>query len=105
MAVSYKKLFHLLIEKNMTNAQLQQEAGFSANIITRLKRNGYVSLESIEDVYKRQAGDCVMVTNRITGKPQWSPMGSSANMEGRTLAQILSGKEKTYPGVLGTRCV
>ena len=42
MAVSYKKLFHLLIEKNMTNAQLQQEAGFSANIITRLKRNGKV---------------------------------------------------------------
>ena len=30
MAVSYKKLFHLLIEKNMTNSQLQQEAGFSA---------------------------------------------------------------------------
>ena len=55
---------------------------------------------SLEDVYA--AGDCVMVTNRITGKPQWSPMGSSANMEGRTLAQILSGKEKTYPGVLGT---
>ncbi len=43
MAVSYKKLFHLLIEKNMTNAQLQQEAGFSANIITRLKRNRYIS--------------------------------------------------------------
>lgn len=42
MAVSYKKLFHLLIEKNMTNAQLQQEAGFSANIITRLKRGGKV---------------------------------------------------------------
>ena len=50
MAVSYKKLFHLLIEKNMTNAQLQQEAGFSANIITRLKRNGYISLESIESI-------------------------------------------------------
>ena len=26
MAVSYKKLFHLLIEKDMTNAQLQQES-------------------------------------------------------------------------------
>lgn len=58
---------------------------------------------SLEDVYA--AGDCVMVTNRITGKPQWSPMGSSANMQGRTLAQILSGKEKTYPGVLGTGVV
>lgn len=40
MAVSYKKSFHLLVEKDMTNAQLMQEAGFSANIITRLKRNG-----------------------------------------------------------------
>lgn len=50
MAVSYKKLFHLLIEKNMTNAQLQQKAGFSANIITRLKRNGYISLDSIESI-------------------------------------------------------
>ena len=50
MAVSYKKLVHLLIEKNMTNAQLQQEAGFSANIITRLKRNRYISLESVESI-------------------------------------------------------
>ncbi|MCI1958014.1 MAG: helix-turn-helix transcriptional regulator [Clostridia bacterium] len=50
MAISYKKLFHLLIEKDMTNADLQQQAGFSANIITRLKRNGYVSLESIESI-------------------------------------------------------
>ena len=50
MAVSYKKLFHLMIEKNFTNAQLQQRAGFSANIITRLKRNSYISLESVESI-------------------------------------------------------
>lgn len=50
MAVSYKKLFHLMIEKNVTNAQLQKQAGFSANIITRLKRNGYISLESVESI-------------------------------------------------------
>ena len=50
MAVSYKRLFHLLIEKDMTNAQLMQEAGFSANIITRLKRNGYISLDSVESI-------------------------------------------------------
>lgn len=58
---------------------------------------------NLEDVYA--AGDCAMVTNRLTGKPQWSPMGSSANMEGRTLAQVLAGKEKSYPGVLGTGVV
>lgn len=50
MAVSYKKLFHLMIEKDMTNALLKQQAGFSANIITRLKRNGYISLESVESI-------------------------------------------------------
>ena len=58
---------------------------------------------NLDDVYA--AGDCVMVKNRITGKPQWSPMGSSANMEGRTLAQVLAGAQKTYPGVLGTGVV
>lgn len=50
MAVSYKKLFHLLIERDMTTAQLQKQAGFSANIITRIKRNGYLSLETIESI-------------------------------------------------------
>lgn len=50
MAVSYKKLFHLLIDKGMTNAELMEQAGFSANIITRLKRNQYISLDSIEKI-------------------------------------------------------
>jgi putative transcriptional regulator len=50
MAVSYKKLFHLMIEKNMTAPQLQKQAGFSGNILTRLRRNSYVSLESIETI-------------------------------------------------------
>ena len=52
MAVSYKKLFHMMIEKNMSNAELQKKAGFSANIITRLKRNRYISLDSVESICK-----------------------------------------------------
>lgn len=39
-----------MIEKDMTNAQLMQKAGFSANIITRLKWNGYISLDSVESI-------------------------------------------------------
>ena len=58
---------------------------------------------NVADIFA--AGDCAVVTNRLTGKRQWSPMGSSANLEGRTLAQILSGSEKAYPGVLGTGVV
>ncbi|MDO5411437.1 MAG: helix-turn-helix transcriptional regulator [Lachnospiraceae bacterium] len=52
MAVSYKKLFHLMIDNGMTNAELMEKGGFSANIITRLKRNHYVSLDSIEKICK-----------------------------------------------------
>ena len=48
MAVSYKKLFHMLIDRNMTAAELQKEAGYSANISTRMRRDEYVSLDSIE---------------------------------------------------------
>ena len=58
---------------------------------------------SLDDIYA--AGDCAMVTNRITGKRQWSPMGSTANLAGRTLAQVLAGAQKSYPGVLGTGVV
>jgi len=52
MAVSYKKLFHLLIDKGMTNAELMEKAGFSANIITRIKRDNYISLDTIEKICK-----------------------------------------------------
>lgn len=50
MAVSYKKLFHMMIERDMSNAQLMEQTGFSANIITRMKRGSYISLESIERI-------------------------------------------------------
>lgn len=56
MAVSYKRLFHLLIERDMTTTNLQQQAGFSSNIVPRMKRNGYVSLETIESICR--ALDC-----------------------------------------------
>ena len=52
MAITYKKLFHLLIDKGMTNAELMEKAGFSANIITRIKRDNYISLDSIEKICK-----------------------------------------------------
>lgn len=50
MAVSYKRLFHLMIDNGVTNAELMEKAGFSANIITRLKRDHYVALDSVEKI-------------------------------------------------------
>ena len=34
MAICYDRLFHLMIDKKISNAQLKEKAGFSANIIT-----------------------------------------------------------------------
>ena len=50
MAVNYKKLFHMLIDRDISAAQLQKQAGYSANISTRLRNNSYVSLESMEKI-------------------------------------------------------
>ena len=50
MAVSYKKLFHLLIDKDISVADLQKKAGYSANMSTRLRNSRYVSLESMEKI-------------------------------------------------------
>lgn len=50
MAVCYKKLFHLMIEQDISSSQLQQMCGFSGNILTRMRRNNYISLETIESI-------------------------------------------------------
>lgn len=55
---------------------------------------------NLPDIYA--AGDCAMVHNAITGKPAWSPMGSTANIAGRIIAQNIMGAKIAYRGVLGT---
>ncbi len=50
MGVQYNKLFHLMIDQKMSNSELVEKAGISLNIMTRLKRDEYVSLETIEKI-------------------------------------------------------
>ena len=55
---------------------------------------------NIDSVYA--VGDCALVKNMITGKRQYSAMGSTANITGRRLAKASSGEDATYKGCLGT---
>ena len=55
---------------------------------------------NLPDVYA--VGDCAMVHNAMTGKPAWSPMGSTANIAGRVVAQNMLGAGMNYRGTLGT---
>ena len=50
MAVSYKRLFHMLADRNMTVAELQKEAGYNADVSTRLRRDKNISLGSLEKI-------------------------------------------------------
>ena len=50
MAVSYKRLLHMMIEKDVSNAQLMHDAGISANIITKLKNGQYIALDKVERI-------------------------------------------------------
>lgn len=52
------------------------------------------------DIYA--VGDCAFTRNRQTGNKAWSPLGSSANMEGRVAARVIAGEDATYTGVFGT---
>lgn len=58
---------------------------------------------NLPDIYA--VGDCAQVRNRITGKGQWSAMGSTANITGRLLAKHLAGTGYPYGGCLGTGVV
>ncbi len=55
---------------------------------------------NLPDIYA--AGDCAMVHNALTGKAAWSPMGSTANISGRLIAQNMMGAGLNYRGALGT---
>ena len=58
---------------------------------------------NIDSVYA--VGDCALVKNMITGKRQYSAMGSTANITGRILAKAISGEDATYKGCLGTAVI
>ena len=50
MAVSYKKLFKLLIDRNMKKKDLQQLAQISPASVSKMAKNEFVSLEVIVKV-------------------------------------------------------
>ena len=62
--VDYKKLWKLLIDKDMKKTDLITVAGISSNVLAKLNKGEFVSMESIQKVCKAldcDVGDiCVM---------------------------------------------
>ena len=50
MAISYNKLWKLLVDKKMSKADLRKAAGIAPNTMTRLRRNEEVTLAVLNKI-------------------------------------------------------
>lgn len=50
MPVSYDKLWKLLIDRKMNRTDLKKEAGISFNVLAKMGKNEYVSMESLKKI-------------------------------------------------------
>lgn len=48
--ISYKPLFRLLVEKEMTKTELRETVGFSTTSLAKMSKNECVSLEIIDKI-------------------------------------------------------
>ncbi|MEZ5353086.1 MAG: FAD-dependent oxidoreductase [Bryobacteraceae bacterium] len=51
------------------------------------------------------AGDCVETTHRVTGRPVWVPLGTTANKTGRVAGANAAGRRERFTGIAGTSIV
>lgn len=75
MAVSYSKLWKLLIDKKMSVADLRKAADIAPNTMTRMRKDQEVTmtvLEKICDVLDADFGDIVEYKNMINMEVQHS---------------------------------
>jgi len=66
MGVSYKKLFKLLIDRNMKKKDLQNAAGISPASVSKLAKDEYVSMEvlvKVCDALSVDVGDVMEVVH------------------------------------------
>ncbi len=52
MSVSYNRLWKLLIDKNMKKTDLIKACHISSNILAKMGKNEYISLESLDKICK-----------------------------------------------------
>lgn len=52
MPVSYDKLWKMLIDKKMKRTELKDAAGISFNVLAKMGKNEYVSMESLHRICK-----------------------------------------------------
>jgi len=81
------------------NVRLARDAGLEIGETGAIKVDEHLRTND-PDIYA--GGDCVQCVHRISGKPVYVPLGSTANKHGRIIGDNVTGGSSTCPGVLGT---
>ncbi len=82
------------------NVRLAKESGIATGERGGITVNEFMQT-SDPNIYA--AGDCVEITNLITGKKVHAPYGDLANLEGRVAGEnAVSGNTVTFPGTIQT---
>lgn len=71
MPVNYDKLWKILIDKKMNRTDLKDAAGISFNVLAKLGRNEFVSMESLYKIcmaLKCDIGDIVEFKKEMKNK-------------------------------------
>jgi NADPH-dependent 2,4-dienoyl-CoA reductase/sulfur reductase-like enzyme/rhodanese-related sulfurtransferase len=82
------------------NTSLAKQAGLAIGEKTGAIQVDDHMLTSDPDIYA--AGDCVECIDRLTGRPCYVPLGSTANKQGRVVAVNICGGNEVFPGILGS---
>lgn len=82
------------------NSALAREAGLTLGVAGAISVDEFMRT-SDPDIYA--AGDCIEVTNRITGQKVHAPFGDLANLEGRVAGEnAVLGDAVRFPGTIGS---
>lgn len=69
MSVSYDKLWKLLIDKKMNRTELKDAAGISFNVVAKLGRNEFVSMESLQKICQTLSCNIGEIMDFVEGDP------------------------------------
>lgn len=84
------------------NSQLAQEAGIACNVRGGIIVDDHFAT-NIADIYA--IGDVIEVEDLVLHQKTMIPLAGPANKQGRILAGIIAGREKSYPGSLGSSII
>lgn len=81
------------------NTELAAAAGVALGVAGAIRVDARMQT-NLPDIYA--CGDCIEHLHRVTGKPVYRPLGSTANKTGRIAGDSITGGDLAFRGILGT---